>query len=243
MEHGSSIGTPAGVERDESAPGWASGYNVADLGRITTLFERHDEGLVRGPFDRYSAHHAATDLRNGWLKLGPRDDDGAPVWACVVRELNRSQPVRDFTGGRMTLSPGTLYCTRLAFTDEITAVSILGQLSAYNGPIAVECWQEHPDERALVSRLRAIDVTGQPGGERVDGGMRLAAVKVMASSSMRGLWVSHDIDDPPWARRVGERYTPYPKQELLGLAQLPLALPQNAILALSSLALGSSASA
>jgi len=103
--------------------------------------------------------------------------------------------------------------------------------------------EEHPDERALVSRLRAIDVTGQPGGERVDGGMRLAAVKVMASSSMRGLWVSHDIDDPPWARRVGERYTPYPKQELLGLAQLPLALPQNAILALSSLALGSSASA
>jgi hypothetical protein len=46
--------------------------------------------------------------------------------------------------------------------------------------------------------------------------------------------VSHDIGDPPWARRAGERYTPYPKQELLGLAQLPLALPQNAILALSS---------
>lgn len=234
MQHGSLIDKPAQVERDESGPAWASGYNVEDLKRITTLFERHDEGLVHGTFDRYSAHDAANDLHNGWLKLGPRNDEGAPVWACVVRELDRKQPVRDFTGGRMTLAPGTLYCTRMAFTDEIAAVSILGQLSAYDGPIAVECWQEHPDERALVSRLLAIDATGRPGGERVGGAMRLAAVKVMASSSMRGLWVSHDIEDPPWARRAGERYTPYPKQELLGLAQLPLAVPQNAILALSS---------
>lgn len=149
-----------------------------------------------------------TDLRNGWLKLGPRDDERVPEWACVVRELDRKQPVRDFTGGRMTLSPRTLYCTRMAFTDEMAAVSILGQLSAYNGPIAVECWQKHPDERALVSRLLAIYATGRPSGERVGDGMRLAAVKVMASSSMRGVWVSHDIEDPPWARRAGERYTP-----------------------------------
>ncbi len=76
---------------------------------------------------------------------------------------------------------------------------------------------------------------GQPPGECVvGGGMRLAAVKIMASSSMRGLWISHDIEDPPWAQGTGERYTPYPKQELLGLAQLPLELPHNAILALSS---------
>jgi hypothetical protein len=210
------IDKPAHVERDESAPGWANGYNVQDLKRITTLFERHDEGLVHGPFDRYSAHDAATDLRNGWLKLGPRDDEGVPVWACVVRELDRRQPVRDFTGGRMTLSPGTLYCTRMAFTDESAAVSLLDQFSSHNGPVAVECWQEHRGERVLV------------------GGMRLAAVKISASSSMRGLWVSHDIEDPPWARRAAERYTLYPKQELLALAQLPLALPQDAILALSS---------
>jgi len=58
MEHRSLIATPAQVERDESVPGWASGYNVEDLKRITTLFERHDEGLVHGPFDRYSAHDA-----------------------------------------------------------------------------------------------------------------------------------------------------------------------------------------
>jgi hypothetical protein len=223
------------VERDESAPGWANGYSVEDLKRVTTLFKRHDEGLVHGPFDRYSDHDAADDLRNGWLKLGPRDDEGVPVWACVARVLARKQPVRDFAGGRMTLSPGTLYCTRIAFTDEIAAVSVLGQLEGYSGPIAVECWQEHPGERALVSRLRAIEATGRPRGERVvGGGMRLAAVKIMASSSMRGLWVSHDIEDPPWARRAGESYTPYPKQERLGLAQLPLALPQDAIVALSS---------
>jgi hypothetical protein len=70
MEHGSLIDKPAQVERDESGPAWASG-NVEDLKRITTLFERHDEGLVHGTFDRYSAHDAANDLRNGWLKLGP----------------------------------------------------------------------------------------------------------------------------------------------------------------------------
>jgi hypothetical protein len=44
MEHGGLIGTPAQVERDESAPDWARGYKVEDLKRITTLFERHDEG-------------------------------------------------------------------------------------------------------------------------------------------------------------------------------------------------------
>ena len=59
-------------ERDESAPAWANGYAVADLKRITTLFERHDDGLVYDVFDRYSGHDAADDLRNGWLKLGPR---------------------------------------------------------------------------------------------------------------------------------------------------------------------------
>jgi Aspartyl/Asparaginyl beta-hydroxylase len=222
------------VEPDGSAPDWAKGYSVEDLKRVTTLFERHDEGLVYGTFDRYSGHDAVNDLSNGWLTLGPRDDAGVPVWACVVRELDRKQPVSDFTGGRMTLSPGILYCTRMAFSDEIAAISILDQLCAYSGPVAVECWQEHHGERALVSRLRAIDATGQPGDERgVGGGMRLAAVKIKASSSMRGLWVSQDIEDPPWGRRAGERYTLYPKQELLGLAQLPLALPQDAILALS----------
>jgi hypothetical protein len=234
MEHGGLIGTPAQVERDESAPDWARGYELEDLKRITTLFNGHDEGLLHGPFDRYRDRDAANDLRNGWLKLGPRNDERLPEWACVVRELDRKQPVRDFTGVRVTLSPGTLYCTRMAFADEIDAVSILAQLRAHNGPIAIECWQEHPDERALVSRLRTINVTDQPGDERVGRGMRLAAVKIKESSAMRGLWLSHDIPDPHWASRTGERYTPYPKHEVLGLAQLPLALPQNAILTLSS---------
>jgi hypothetical protein len=189
-----------------TAPDWAKGYSVEDLRRVTTLFNRHDEGLLLGPFDRYRDRDAAGDLQNGWLKLGPRDDEGVPAWACVVRELGRRQPVHDFTGARMTLPPGTRYCTRMAFSDD--ADSILAQLSSYDGPVAIECWQEHPGERALVARA-------------ADGGMTLAAVKIKTSSSMRGLWVSHDIE-----------HAPYPKQELLGLAQLPLALPHDAILAL-----------
>jgi hypothetical protein len=211
--------TPA--KRDESAPAWAKGYDVEDLRRITTLFERHDEALVYGAFDRYSGHDAVNDLRNDWLSLGPRDDEGVPVSACVVRELGRKQPVDDFTGGRMTLPPGTRYCTRMAFIDENSAGSILDRLGTDNGPIAVECWQEHSGERALVSRV-------------VGGAMRLAAVKIKASSSLRGLWVSDEIEDPPWARRADERYALYPKEELLGIGQLPLALPRKAILALSS---------
>ncbi len=235
MDHDGLTDEPAQVERDESAPHWARGYKLEHLRRITTLFNRHDEGLLHGPFDRYRDRDAANDLRHGWLKLGPRDEEGVPVWACVVRELDRKQPVRDFTGLRMTLAPGTLYCTRMAFTDENAAGSILAQLRARNGPIAVECWQEHPGERALVSRLGAIDATAQAGGERwVSGGMRLAAVKIKESSAMRGLWVSPDIPGPSWASRAGEQYTPYPKQEQLGLAQLPVELPQNAILALRS---------
>jgi hypothetical protein len=147
-----------------------------------------------------------------------------------VRELDRKQSVRDFTGGRVELYPGTLYCTRMAFADENAARLLLAQLSAYAGPIAVECWQEHPRERALVSRLRAIDEHG--GIDR--GGMRLAAVKIGESSAMRGLWVSLQIPDPLWASRTGERCMPYPEQELLGLARLPGELPQDAILALSA---------
>jgi hypothetical protein len=236
MEHGSLTDKPAQVERDDSAPDWAKGYKLEDLKRITTLFNRHDEGLLHGPFDRYRDRDAANDLHNGWLRLGPRNNQGVPVWACVVRKLDRKQPVHDFTGGRMTLSPGTLYCTRMASADENAAVSMLGQLRAHDGPIAVERWQEHAGERELVSRLRGVEATGHPGGERVvGGGMRLAAVKIKESSSMRGLWVSPDIPDPPWARRAGERYTPYPTQERLGLARLPLTLPRNAILALSLL--------
>jgi Aspartyl/Asparaginyl beta-hydroxylase len=229
MKRGSLIDKPAQVERDESAPDWAKGYKLEDLRRVTTLFNRHDKGLLHGPFDRYRDRDAANDLRNDWLKLGPRDDKGVPVWACVVRELDRKQSVRDFTGERITLSPGTVYCTRMAFADENAAGSILVQLPAHNGPIAVECWQEHPGERALVSRLQATNATGQPTG-----GMRLAVVKIKESSAIRGLWVSHDIPYPPWASRAGEHYAPYPKQELLGLAQLPVELPQNAIRALSS---------
>jgi hypothetical protein len=200
---------PAEVERDARGPAWAKGYSVEDLKRITTLFERHDEGLVHGTFDRYSGHDAVDDLHNGSLSLGPRDDEAVPVWGCVVRELARKQTVQDFTGGRMSLSPGTLYCTRMAFADERAAEAILDRLRTYDGPLAVECWQEHPGERALVARLRA-------------GGMTLAAVKIKASSSMRGLWVSD------------ETIAPYPREELLGLAELPLTLPQDAIRALSS---------
>jgi AraC-like DNA-binding protein len=55
--------------------------------------------------------------------------DGVPDWAFVARELNRKQAVRDFSGGRVTLSPGTFCCTsRLRLTavkvQESSATSI-----------------------------------------------------------------------------------------------------------------------
>jgi hypothetical protein len=197
-----------GLLMDQARPAWAKGYDVEDLKRITALFERHDEGMVHGTFDRYSGHDAVDDLGSGSLSLGPRDGEGIPAWACVVRELDRKQRVQDFTGARVTLSPGTLVCTRMAFGDDSGAAAILDRLSAHDGAVAVECWQEHAGERALVSRLREL---------------RLAAVKIKASSSMRGVWVSRGIEGPPRA-----------EQDLLGLAELPLALPRDAILALSS---------
>jgi hypothetical protein len=235
MERDGLTDDPGGVERDERAPVWAKGYKREDLRRITTLFNRHGEGLLRGAFDRYRDRDAGNDLDKGWLKVGPRDEQGVPVRACVVRELERKPPVRDFTGGRVMLSPGTLYCTHMAFVDEAATSSILDRLHTHHGPVAVECWQEHPGERAIVSRLRSGRSNRPAGGEyALDGGMRLAAVKIKESSAMRGLWISHDIPDPPRACCAGGRYTPYPKQELVGLAQLPLELPQDAMLALSS---------
>jgi hypothetical protein len=102
------IDKPAQVERDERAPDWTNAYNVEDLKRITTLFERHDEGLVHGPFDGYSAHDAATDLRTRWLKLGLRDDEGAPGMG-LHRPRTRPEAARPrLHRGRMTLSPGKL---------------------------------------------------------------------------------------------------------------------------------------
>src|SRR5262249_46220588 len=94
----------------------------------------------------------------------------------------------------------------------------------HSGPIAVECWQKHCGERALVSRLRAVESPDQRSAERaLDGGMRLAAVKV-SLRPCEAFWISHDIPDPPWASRAGARYSPYPKKELVGLAGLPLEL-------------------
>jgi hypothetical protein len=73
MEHRSLIATPAQVERDESVRGWANGYNVNDLKRITTLFERHDEGQVHG--------HAVDGIRN----LADHPGAGAAARACRRR--------------------------------------------------------------------------------------------------------------------------------------------------------------
>lgn len=227
------IDEPTQVQRDESAPAWAKGYRLDDLRRITTLFNRHDAGMLHGPFDRYRDRDAATDLHAGWLRLGPRDATGVPVWACVLRELDRKQTIRDFTGARATLAPGTLYCTRMAFADENAAGSLLAQLRRCDGPIAVESWQQHASERALVSRVRGTDPTGQRD-DAVGSGMRLAAVKIKESSAMRGLWVSPEIPDPPWADRADEPDTPYTREELLGLARLPVELSPNAIASLSS---------
>jgi hypothetical protein len=70
MGSGSLIDKSAQAERDESAPDWAKGYDVEDLKRITTLFERHDEGLV--PRSTWATHLVftwwliATQMRLAW---------------------------------------------------------------------------------------------------------------------------------------------------------------------------------
>ena len=95
--------------------------------------------------------------------------------------------------------PGTLLVSRVAWQHGSARAlwTALGVLAGRR-PLAVQVWQEHRAERSLVRAL----------------GLRLGAVKIAASSDMRGVYVRPEHAPPAYSR-----------QQAVGLARLPLDVP------------------
>jgi len=197
--------------KQDDGPAWAKGYSVEDLKSFCSIFREHDEGMIHGGFGRYSETALAGDLEAGRIAWGPPAEDGRPLWAMVARSLSRRSGVKDFTGrARVRLEPGTGFVSRVAWQGHakeegwLAAGATLKQAMAQR-PLALEIWQEHPGERLLAEAL----------------GLELAAVKIHASSEMRGVYASPGISPGP-----------YEKAQAIGLARLPILVPSAALAAL-----------
>jgi len=187
-----------------SAPAWARGHEVSDLKAITRMVARHEEGMIHSAFGRYSEVDAVGDLEAGRLRLGPFDAAGEPAWLISTRSQKRPQRVRDFTGGqRLALPPGALSVARIAW-QEGNLEGLLLELR-YLRPHALQLWQEHVQHRGVAAAL----------------GLQLGAVKIAASSEIRGVYV------PPALAPA-----PYPRHQSIGLARLPIPIPLGQIAAL-----------
>lgn len=187
-----------------SSPAWARGYGLAELKGITAMIGRHEAGLIHGAFGRYSERDAAADLEAGRLRLGPFDARGEPAWAISTRQQKRQQGVRDFTGAqRLVLPPLALSVARIAWQEG----RLEGAVQELRGlwPAALNIWQEHPEQRQLPELL----------------GLQLGAVKIAASSELRGIYV-----------RPALAPEPYPRHQAIGLARLPIPIPLGDLAAL-----------
>jgi len=182
----------------EEQPAWAKGYSVDDLKRVTGVFRDHDMGMVHGGFGRYSETDLVADLEAGRIVWGP-DEGGRPLWAIVGRSLPRRQGIKDFTGAaRLRLEPATGLVARVAWQGHARDQGWLAVAATLAGatrerPLALELWQEHPGERLLAEALE----------------LELAAVKIHASSEMRGIWTTPGLSPGP-----------YPQHQAVGLARL-----------------------
>jgi hypothetical protein len=175
----------------DTAPAWARGYPIEELREITDLFRQHDGGLPLGAFTRVRETHVADWLARGQL-IQWRDYDDSLRTVAVVSTAKAWRGITDFAGRvPARIPPGEGYVARMACRpgDEEALGRFVGGLRPY----AVEIWQEHPAERAVVEAL----------------GLNPLAVKVRASSELRGVYGT-----PP-AR-------PYPREQQATLTRLPL---------------------
>ena len=148
---------------------WQHGIPLERLRAIRAIFDEHDAGLILGAFTKVKENAIAAAMNESRLW-----DGGGYVF--IMRRLMRESRVADFTGEvRCVLPTDTLRIDRFAYRPG--HADSLGRALAVNAPLAVECFVEHGNDRALMDRL----------------GLRLAAVKVRASSELIGVWVSEDI--------------------------------------------------
>jgi len=167
---------------------------------------RHDAGLVHGAFGRLNERDLASEVEAKRILLGDYDEAGEPAWLLAHRRLGKALPIRDFTGEiRLRLPAGSCFVSRLAWKpgQEEPLLQALEDLA----PDAIQIWQEHPSERAIVTMR----------------GLQLGAVKIAASSEIRGVYVAPEAAPPA-----------YPRNQALGLALLPLPLPAASLDALTA---------
>jgi hypothetical protein len=199
----------AELEKGHEGPAWAKGYSVEELKRMTSVFAEHDAGMIHGGFGRFSEVDLVGALEEGRIAWGPPAEDGRPLWALVARAMQRRQGVKDFTGSaRLRLEPGMGHVSRVAWqghTREEGWLAVAATLAGARRRLALELWQEHPGERLLADALE----------------LALAAVKIAASSEMRGVYVPRDLAPPP-----------YPQHQAVGLARLERILSPAALSAL-----------
>jgi len=194
---------------DKDAPEWARGYSVSDLKEVCAMFKEHDGDHLRGAFDRYSELQAADDYRRSYLHVAV--ENGKPQYGYVLKQA--AQPFKDFRGERVPVPADARLLSRFAYANNEGRWSLAAILSelARQGPLVVECWQEHAGDRDLVSD------------------MRLLGVKIKASSSMRGVYATQTLQGGLFDTPEG-----YPASEERALALLPLALPRLALEALAT---------
>jgi hypothetical protein len=180
---------------------WQRGYDLGLLRLLAMLFAQHDEGMIHGAFGTYRETAAAADLERGALRIAWADDE--PVAAVIAGSPGRGLRFTDFRGYGLALRPGLDSVRRMAWAPGYDG-AVLEWLQSAGRPLAVETWQEHPGERALVAAL----------------GLDLAAVKISAASEVRGLWTAPGLLD----------HAPgYVPEEALALGRLPLDLEAEAV--------------
>lgn len=150
----------------KEAPAWAKGIPIERLKEIAGLFREHDKGLIRGAFTAYKENSVAEAIDAG--RLLQADD-------CYldIEEVERRRTVKDFTGeARAIIPPGDVLVRRFAYADPRKAASIINGLIQDYPRVWVMAWIEHRGDQAIMQTL----------------GFSLAAVKIAASSELRGLY-------------------------------------------------------
>lgn len=153
-----------------SAPKWAKGYDLEWLKALAEPFKEQHKPLCNGAFGLIKENTIAAALSRNevcWVKHG---DEVAAV--CIAKRLKSGSRQEDFAGRILRPQAGDIMVSAIAGI-EIARERLLNSLLKHE-PAAmwIEDFVEHP-----------LSAVNDQYGPRV-------ATKVMASSDLKGLWLS-----------------------------------------------------